>query len=546
VGKGGNDFACFFSRVENNPVMNLSRVVSSRATWRALILTAALMAAGCAGSGTPQAQGPDDQATRVFNDGYDYIHDRYIRAVGADQVAMDGLSGLSDVDSSVAVSRADSKVVVSTNAKPVAEFDAPQPHDTHGWAKVTVDAIRAGQTAAPKLKAANDEVIYKAVFDKALEHLDRYSRYSSADEARENRASREGFSGIGVHIQMLEDLLKVISVIPDTPAERAGLKRNDTVVSVDGQSIVGMGLPEVVRLLRGPTGSIVTVGVRRERVAQPIDIKIEREHIIAHTVTVSRDGDVPMIRLTRFNQQTASDLEKAIDDIERDYGANLHGVILDLRDNPGGLLDQAVAVSDIFLSSGRIVSTEGRHPRSFQRYEAHGSDKLSGRPLVVMINGRSASSAEIVAAALQDLGRAVVVGTNSYGKGTVQSVFRLPNDGELTLTWSRFHAPSGYTLQDLGVLPNLCTSDTHQSPDAIVRNLRDGRMQTAKTLEAWRQEAQPNETRRHQLRAFCPQNKDTEADRAREAEVARRVIDDTMLYSQALKLSVPEIATRQP
>ena len=233
-------------------------------------------------------------------------------------------------------------------------------------------------------------------------------------------------------------------------------------------------------------------------------------------------------------------------EVEHDYGANLKGVILDLRDNPGGLLDQAVAVSDLFLSSGRIVSTEGRHPRSFQRYEAHGGDKLSGKPLVVMINGRSASSAEIVAAALQDLGRAVVVGTNSYGKGTVQSVFRLPNDGELTLTWSRFHAPSGYTLQDLGVLPNLCTSDARQTADAIARNLRDGRLQTAKTLEAWRQEAQPNETRRQQLRASCPQNKDTDTDRVRETEVARRVLDDTLLYSQALKLSVPEIATRTP
>ena len=526
--------------------MLLSGVAPWRATGRALILTAALMAAGCAGSVAPQAQGPDDQAARVFNDGYDYIHDRYIRAVPADQVAMDGLKGLSEINSTVAVSRADGKIVVTAAAHQVAAFDEPQAQDTHGWAKITVDAIRAGQTAAPKLKEASDETIYKAVFDKALEHLDRYSRYSSADEARENRASREGFSGIGVHIQMVEDKLKVISVIPDTPAERAGLKRDDTLVGVDGQSVIGLGLPDVVRLLRGPAGSFVTVAVMREKVAKPVDIKIEREHIIAHTVTVSRDGDVPLIRLTRFNQQTASDLEKALDEIEHDYGPSLKGIVLDLRDNPGGLLDQAVAVSDIFLSSGRIVSTEGRHPRSFQRYEAHGGDKLSGKPLVVIVNGRSASSAEIVAAALQDLGRAVVVGTNSYGKGTVQSVFRLPNDGELTLTWSRFHAPSGYTLQDLGVLPNLCTSDAHQTPDTIVRSLRDGRLQTAKMLESWRREAQPNEATRHQLRAACPQNKDTDADRVREAEVARRVIDDTMLYSQALKLSVPEIAARQP
>jgi carboxyl-terminal processing protease len=524
----------------------LRGVVSSRATWRALILTAALLAAGCAGSVSPHAQGPDDQAARVFNDGYDYIHDRYIRAIATEDFAMNGLKGLSDIDPTIAVARSSGRIVVLSNGGLIAEFDKPQPHDTRGWAKVTVGAIRAAQAAGGKLKAASDEAIYKAVFDKALEQLDRYSRYASAEEARENRASREGFSGIGVHIQMVDDKLKVISVIPETPAERAGLKRDDTMIGIDGRPIVGLGLPEIVRLLRGPAGSVVTVAVRRENVAHPLDITIEREHIIAHTVSVSREGDIPLIRVTRFNQQTASDLEKAIEDIQRDYGPNLKGVILDLRDNPGGLLDQAVAVSDVFLSSGRIVSTEGRHPRSFQRYEAHGGDKLSGKPLVVMINGRSASSAEIVAAALQDLGRAVVVGTNSYGKGTVQSVFRLPNDGELTLTWSRFHAPSGYTLQDLGVLPNLCTSDASQSPEVIVRSLRAGRLQTAKALIAWRQEAQPDEARRGELRAICPQKRDTEADRERETEIAARVLDDTQLYAQALKLSVPEIATRSP
>ena len=531
---------------ETSQVMIL-RDASLRATWRALILTAALLAAGCAGSVSPQAQGPDDQATRVFNDGYDYIHDRYIRAIATEDFAMGGMKGLSEIDPTVAVARANGKVVVLSNASPIAEFEKPQPHDTHGWAKVTVDAIRAAQTAGAKLKTADDETIYKAVFDKALAQLDRYSRYSSAEEARENRASREGFSGIGVHIQVVEDKLKVISVIPDTPAERAGLKRDDTMVGVDGRPVVGLGLPEVVRLLRGPAGSSVTVAVRRQNERKPLDIKIEREHIIAHTVTVSREGDVPVIRLSRFNQQTAADLEKALEEIDRDYGPNLKGVILDLRDNPGGLLDQAVAVSDVFLSSGRIVSTEGRHPRSFQRYEAHGGDKLSGKPLVVLINGRSASSAEIVAAALQDLGRAVVVGTNSYGKGTVQSVFRLPNDGELTLTWSRFHAPSGYTLQDLGVLPNLCTSDSSQSPEIVVRSLRNGRLQTAaKMLEAWRQEAQPDESRRSELRAACAPKREAEVDRERESEIARRVLNDGLLYSQALKLSLPEIATRSP
>ena len=210
------------------------------------------------------------------------------------------------------------------------------------------------------------------------------------------------------------------------------------------------------------------------------------------------------------------------------------GIILDLRDDPGGLLDQAIDVSDLFLSEGRIVSTVGRHPESQQSYDARAGDIAAGIPIVLLVNSRSASSSEIVTAALQDNRRAVVVGSNTYGKGTVQTVFTLPNDGELILTWSRFHAPSGYALQDLGVLPNLCTAKKGANAQAIIRTLAVTDVRTNQLFRQWRASTLPNAARSKPLRAHCAADPSDTARREIDLQVAKALLSEPALYQRAL------------
>jgi carboxyl-terminal processing protease len=204
-------------------------------------------------------------------------------------------------------------------------------------------------------------------------------------------------------------------------------------------------------------------------------VQITRAHVVPETVIYRKEGRIAYFRIYSFNTETTESLKRAISNARNEIGSAMEGVILDLRENPGGLLNQSVSLANIFLSEGRIVSTHGRHPESHQFFDASGNDMLQGLPVVVLIDGNSASAAEIVAAALQDNGRAVLVGSNTFGKGTVQTVLPLPNKGEITLTWARFHAPSGYTLHGLGVLPNVCTV-ARASADDVLADLDAGAM----------------------------------------------------------------------
>jgi carboxyl-terminal processing protease len=267
-------------------------------------------------------------------------------------------------------------------------------------------------------------------------------------------------------------------------------------------------------------------------------VAVKRALIVVPTVSLEYSGPYAHIRIGGFNQKTVHGLVDALVAAKRRGRRKLRGIVLDLRNNPGGLLDQAVAVVDVFLTSGRIVSTTGRHPDSHQLFDASGRDLAANIPLVVLINGRSASAAEIVAAALQDRGRAVVVGTNSFGKGTVQNITRLPNDGELIITWSRLYAPSGYSLHGRGVLPTVCTADEELSTADIMARLRDGRLNSAVLLASWRT-ATDDQTVEN-LRQSCPGSERTpESD----LELAAKILEDTPLFARALELSASALAS---
>ncbi|WP_343866391.1 S41 family peptidase [Caenispirillum bisanense] len=409
---------------------------------------------------------PQRDAERVFSFAFNAISDRYIDGVTAAEVAIEGLRGLGTIDPAVAVEIVGGRVELRGAGGPLAITDAPRSDDTRAWGQAVTELVIGARSASPQLAAASAEDIYQAVFDATLAKLDMFSRYAGAEEARDHRASRNGFGGIGIRYVTSDDGLLVKEVFEDAPSDGLVLV-DDVVTAVNGTPTAGLEAKRIKELLRGPIDSAVTLTVRRTGIDQPVQVPIRRALVVPQTVTLTLDDDVALIRVSSFNQRTAAGVDHAVKQAQASLGPTLRGIVLDLRGNPGGLLDQAVAVSDLFLTEGPIVSTRGRHPESRQSYNARQEDIAAGLPLVVLVDGRSASSAEIVTAALQDRGRAVVVGTTSYGKGTVQTVVRLPNDGELTLTWSRFHSPSGYALHGLGVMPALCTASAGGGDSAV-------------------------------------------------------------------------------
>ena len=298
----------------------------------------------------------------------------------------------------------------------------------------------------------------EAAIQGMLSSLDPHSSYMNATEYREMQTQTRGeYGGLGLEVTSEEGVVRVVSPIDETPAARAGIQAGDYLTAIDGESIVGLTLNEAVARMRGEAGTSITVTVAREG-ADPFDVTLTREIINVRAVTARVDGgDVGVIRVSTFNERTGDMLQDAIRQERRDTGGRLRGVVLDLRTNPGGLLDQAIEVSDAFLDGGEVVSTRGRQPEDVQRYNARRGDDLAGVPVVVLINGASASAAEIVAGALQDRNRALIVGTDSFGKGSVQTVIPLQGgrDGALRLTTARYYTPAGRSIQGAGITPDM-------------------------------------------------------------------------------------------
>jgi len=513
----------------------------ARRSLAALVALMLVLGGACAQTGDRSTEGPTRPATEavasdVYRVGFRYIRDRYVRAVTVRDVALSGLKGLTAIDNQIVVAAPGTggMVTVQHGQRRVAAFAAPHAQDYDGWAQVTVSAIKSASGASEPLARASADKIQQAVFASALSSLDGFSRYVAPVDARESRALRNGYGGIGITVQQVQGQLKVVSVMPGTPAESAGLKADDAIVKIAGKPITGLELREIVQQLRGPEGSRVILTIARAQAPQPLDVTVVRRHIIPVAAVYRREGDIAYIQVTRFLQGTARQVARAVAEAKKEIGPGMSGIILDLRDDPGGLLDQAIDVSDLFLSEGRIVSTQGRHPESQQSYDARAGDIAAGVPIVVLVNSRTASSSEIVAAALQDNRRAVVVGSNSYGKGTVQTVFTLPNDGELILTWSRFHAPSGYALDGLGVLPNLCTAKKGANAQSVIRSLATTDTRANQLFRQWRTSTVPNPARSKALRANCASDPSDTASREVDLAVAKALLAEPSLYQRAL------------
>jgi len=304
----------------------------------------------------------------------------------------------------------------------------------------------------------DDAMLIESAINGMLAALDPHSSYLSKKNYQDMQVQTRGeFGGLGIEVTMENGVVKVVSPIDDTPAAKAGLQANDLITHLDGEQIVGLTLEQAVEKMRGPVNTPITLTVVRKGADEPFDVKVVRDIIRINAVKAHNEGkDIPYIKVTTFNEQTHTNLVKAIEKAKKELGTeNIKGYIIDLRNNPGGLLDQAIAVSDDFLERGAVVLTKGRNNEETQRAQAHPGDITDGKKIVVLINGGSASASEIVAGALQDHKRATVVGTRSFGKGSVQTIIPLGANGAIRLTTARYYTPSNRSIQAKGIDPDI-------------------------------------------------------------------------------------------
>src|SRR6202521_398377 len=325
-----------------------------------------------------------------------------------------------------------------------------------------LESVRSNYVEKP-----DDAKLIEAAINGMLTALDPHSSYLNPKHFRDMQVQTRGeFGGLGIEVTMENGVVKVVSPIEDTPAAKAGLMSGDLITRLDKEQILGLTLQEAVEKMRGPVNAPITLTIVRKGVDDPFDVKVTRDVIHINPVKYNAEGDdVGYIRITTFNEQTTANLQKAVEDLKQQLGPKLKGYVIDLRNNPGGLLDQAISVSDAFLDEGAIVLTRGRNIEETQRSNARPGDITDGQKLVVLINGGSASASEIVAGALQDHHRATIVGTRSFGKGSVQTIIPLGSNGALRLTTARYYTPSGRSIQAKGIEPEAVVEE--ELPDDL-------------------------------------------------------------------------------
>ncbi len=334
--------------------------------------------------------------------------------------------------------------------------------DMYQLLKVFGDVMQ--RVRAEYVDPVEDKDLIENAINGMLTGLDPHSSYMNAKAFKDMQIQTKGeFGGLGIEVNEDKGVIKVVSPIDDTPAARAGIKPGDIITALDGKTVIGLSLNDAVDRMRGPPNSKIVLTIKRPSVDKPLEIPLIRETIHIQVVKSRMEpNDIGYVRLSQFTEQADSGVKAAVKALKQQAGGRLRGLVLDLRNNPGGLLDQAVAVSSDFIDQGEIVSTRARHPDESQRWDAKGGDILNGAPLVVLINGGSASASEIVSGALQDHHRAVLLGTRSFGKGSVQTVIPLPGNGAMRLTTARYYTPSGRSIQALGITPDVPVQESRE------------------------------------------------------------------------------------
>lgn len=307
------------------------------------------------------------------------------------------------------------------------------------------------------VEEVSDKALVEAAINGMLVSLDPHSSYLPPKSFKEMQVQTRGeFGGLGIEVTMENGLVKVVTPIDDTPAARAGVESGDYIIEIDGEQVMGLTLSEAVDKMRGKVGTDIDISIVREGVSEPIKLTITRAVIEIKSVRYHTEEDIAYVRVTQFTEKTTLGVQEGIAAMRKEIGdKKLKGLVLDLRNNPGGLLDQAISLSDAFLERGEIVSTRERDPKNTRRYSAESGDIMQGLPIIVLINGGSASASEIVAGALKDHNRAVILGTKSFGKGSVQTVIPLPGYGAMRLTTARYYTPAGVSIQAKGIEPDI-------------------------------------------------------------------------------------------
>jgi carboxyl-terminal processing protease len=473
------------------------------------------------------ATAADVSVERVVLQAYRAIGDRHLNEPDFRRMALETYKGFASADPTLSLQPGDRAFTLLREGHQVVSRPAPaDPADGRAWGGMLAELFAASIDSSPVLQQTERGALIKGAMIATTKQLDKNSRYADPDEAKDNRFQRDGGGGIGITVERTDDKRILIRALQDgSPAQKAGVQVGDQIVAVDGDVMLEKTLGDVVHKLRGSVGQPVTLTVLRGGNSE-LAIEMRRSRIIPTTVTFERQGNVALLHLTGFNSATTDQLTRALERARSEIGRDLQGIILDMRSNRGGLLDQAQSVAEVFIGDGVIFATQGRHPDS-QRIYRSGSRHTAEVPLVVLVNGNSASAAEIVAAALQDRGRAAIVGTTSYGKGTVQTVIRLPNEGELILTWSRLVAPSGYTWNEQGVMPNICTAKVGDVATLGAASVDANRS----LLQRWHAERNPSHEEVVNLRKICPPGEESPQ---RDVDIASRLLKDPALYAHAV------------
>ena len=365
------------------------------------------------------------------------------------------LAGIAMVAISVSLGGAYSVPAGAADIKIEAKNGGKFNEDTYKYLELFGDVFE--RVRKDYVEEVTDQALLENAINGMLTALDPHSGYMPAKGFQDMQEQTRGeFGGLGIEVTMEGGVVKVVSPIDDTPASRAGVQPGDYIIAIDGKPAIGLTINDAVDKMRGPINSSITITLRRVGV-EPFDVKLTRAKIVVQSVRSRVEGDVGYIRIGGFTEQTQTGLDKAIKDLKAKIGPEkIKGYVIDLRNNPGGLLDQAVSVSDTFLDHGEIVSTRSRHAEDTQRYNAKPGDATDGKPLVVLINDGSASASEIVAGALQDHGRAIMLGTRSFGKGSVQTIIPLARgESAMRLTTARYFTPSGRSIQAKGIEPDI-------------------------------------------------------------------------------------------
>ena len=409
---------------------------------------------------------PSGADGKLYGEVYADVARYHLDATTARQLSLAALGGLRRFDPAFSVS--DEKgVVVLRDGREVARLTAPPSDDDEAWGNLTAHMVSAARERSPLFASVAPDLADERLIDTALRTLDRFSRYVRPEVARERRAERDGFVGLGVTLDFSDGEVRVSAVLPDTPAAAAGLQVADRIVAIDGVDLAALSHDEVESRIAGPNDSTIALQIARAGDGTARTFVLRREMIYRPTVTLETRDGMAWLRVRGFNQRTARSAVRLLRQAHQELGPAFRGIVLDLRENPGGLLDQAIALAGIFLSGVPVSSTAGRVPESHQSFDAPSDGEPERAPMVVLIDGGSASSSEIVAAALQDSGRAVVVGSASFGKGTVQTVLRTANGGELTVTWAELYTPKGYRLDRHGVVPTVCVAHADAPEEAL-------------------------------------------------------------------------------